>query len=119
MDAATCPSCGDEHLCPGRPRPGGTTPGDALLAQIRAYVADTFDTNAAGIVGSQAAYEAYQHWCIAHGHVPYSNRRFVAAMAAQPGIRRIKRSTMRFAGISWARSASRGRHAAPEHPALV
>lgn len=89
-------------------------PSDALLVQVGAYVRDTFEPNPVGVVSSQAAYEEYRHWCMAHGHPPYSNRRFVAAMAMIPGIRRIKRSTMRLAGITWKRSQERGRHAADE-----
>lgn len=114
MNAATCPNCGDEHLCPGRNR---TPTSGTLTRQIAAYIADTFEANPAGIVSSQAAYEAYRHWCVAHHHVPYSVRRFVAAMQNQPGIRRVKRSTMRFAGISWRTDLPRGRHAAPEEEA--
>lgn len=112
VNASTCPGCGDQHLCPGRTTTG---PDSTLLAaQIQAYVTATFDTSPTGIVGSQAAWEAYVHWCGDHGQVPYSNRRFVQAMTMIPGIRRIKRSTMRFAGITWKRSQVRGRHAAPE-----
>jgi len=88
-----------------------------VLTQIRAFLADTFDTNPHGVVSTQAAYEAYRHWCTATGALPYSNRRFVAAMTTQPGIRRVKRSTMRFIGITWRSARNRGRHAAPE-PAL-
>ena len=116
MNASTCPNCGDEHWCPGRTR---TPAGGTLAHQITAYLADTFEANPACIVSSQAAYEAYRHWCVAHNHVPYSVRRFVAAMQAQPGIRRIKRSTMRFAGITWRTDTRRGRHAAPDQEDLL
>lgn len=112
MNASTCPDCGDNHLCPGRTRPW--RPGDTLLHQIEAFIGATFVRTATGIVSSQAAWEAYVAWCDDNEQVPYSVRRFVAAMQAQPGIRRVKRSTMRFAGITWAATHSPGRHARNE-----
>jgi hypothetical protein len=109
MNLSTCHGCGDTHLCAGRRPQTGPT----LLEHVHLYVRDTYTLDAGGVVGTAAAWNAYLHWCAAHGHVPFSQRRFVQAMAEQPGIRRVKRSTMRFVGITWTQ-VPRGRHAAPE-----
>lgn len=110
MNTSTCPGCGDTHLCAGR-RP---TTGPTLLEQVRHFVAEVFTTDTTGVVGTADTWTAYLNWCTANHQVPFSQRRFVQAMAEQPGIRRVKRSTMRFAGIRWAHQEPRGRHAAPE-----
>lgn len=111
MNASRCPRCGDQHLCPGV---RATIAADTLHAHIDRFVADTFVAQPHSVINSLDAWDAYQHWCTMVGQPPYSQRQFVNAMAAQPGIRRVKRSTMRFAGIGWKRSQVRGRHAAPE-----
>lgn len=111
MNAVTCTCCGDVHLCPG----GHTIPAsDQLLTHIAGFIEATFHRDAHGIVGSQEAYDAYRTWCGITGTPPYSVRRFVAAMAAQPGVRRIKRSTMRFAGLRWAHQTYQARHLATD-----
>lgn len=115
MNAATCPGCGDTHLCPGTTGTGGD---HSLLGQIQAFVAATYRPDVNGIVSTQAAWEAYRAWCADTGTIPYSQRRFISAMATQPGIRRVKRSTMRFIGITWRQTPLPGRHARPE-PALT
>jgi len=114
MNLSTCSGCGDQHLCAGR-RP---TTGPTLLEHVRLFVADSFTINPFGVVGTAAAWSAYLDWCATHGHVPFSQRRFVQAMAEQPGIRRVKRSTMRFVGITW-NPVPRGRHAAPEPDSIL
>lgn len=113
MNLSTCPGCGDQHLCAGR-RP---TTGPTLLEQIRHFVTDTFTLDPTGVVGTAAAWAAYCDWCTRTGTAPFSQRRFVQAMAEQPGIRRVKRSTMRFVGLTWT-PAPRGRHAAPDDDLL-
>lgn len=115
MNLSTCPGCGDQHICAGRRR----TTGPTLAEQIRHFVAEVFTTDTTGVVGTADTWAAYLTWCAHHGHVPFSQRRFVQAMAEHPGIRRIKRSTMRFAGIRWANQITRGRHAAPEGDSVL
>lgn len=115
MNAATCPGCGDTHLCPGT---AGHSPDHSLLGQIQAFVAATFRLDVNAVISTQAAWEAYRAWCADTGTIPYSQRRFIQAMNIQPGIRRVKRSTMRFIGITWKQAPRPGRHAAPE-PALT
>lgn len=111
MIAATCAGCGDTHLCPGTT---GTSGDHSLLGQIAAFVAETFRPDVNAVISTQAAWEAYRAWCADTGTIPYSQRRFISAMSTQPGIRRVKRSTMRFTGIAWRHTPSPtpGRHAA-------
>lgn len=111
MNTKSCTHCNDIHICPGiRTR----APHPNLYTQINRFVADTFIAQPHSVVNSSDAWDAYQHWCIMTGQVGFTQRQFVNAMSQQPGIRRVKRSTMRFAGINWKRVAARGRHAAPE-----
>lgn len=115
MNVSSCPGCGDTHLCAGSPTtrvPADVGPG--LADQVRRYVAATFTTDVTGVVGTNEAYTAYLNWCTAHEAVAFSRKRFVAAMGTLPQIRRVKRSTMRFTGITWKPATHRGRHAAPE-----
>lgn len=115
MNVSKCPGCGDTHWCAGT-RAAGLS-GPTLLEQVHRFVADTFVPEPLAVVGTGVAWDAYVAWCTENGTVPFSQRRFVQAMAEQPGIRRVKRSTMRFTGITWKRSHTRGRHAAPEEQA--
>lgn len=115
MNLSTCPGCGDTHLCAGRRR----TTGPTLAEQIRTFVAEVFTTDITGVVGTADTWSAYLAWCAANHQVPFSQRRFVQAMCEHPGIRRVKRSTMRFAGIRWANQTTRGRHAAPDTDDLL
>lgn len=115
MNTTTCPGCGDTHICAGRRRNTGPT----LAEQIRHFVTEVFTTDTTGVVSTADTWAAYLTWCAHHGHVPFSQRRFVQAMCEHPGIRRVKRSTMRFAGIRWANQITRGRHAAPEPDNLL
>lgn len=110
MITATCPGCGDQHLCPGT-RTIDTSPG--LLDALKAFVADTFENNPISYVPSASAYLAYLNWCTAHQTVPCSQRRFIPAMG-ELGYPRIKRSTMRLAGLAWRQETPIGRHAARE-----
>lgn len=115
MNTTTCPGCGDTHLCAGtRDQP----PEPALLATLKTYVADTFETNPISYVSSAGAYLAYLQWCTAHQRVPISQRRFIPALD-QLGYPRVKRSTMRIAGLAWKTTTIVGRHAAPETLATV
>lgn len=110
MNLSTCPGCGDTHLCAGR-RPAT---GPTLLEQVHLYANQVFTHDPHGVVSTADAWATYLDWCADTGHPPFSQRRFVQAMAEQPGIRRVKRSTMRFTGITWKIPVTRGRHAAPE-----
>ena len=115
MNLSTCTGCGDTHLCAGKRR----TTGPTLTEQVRHFVTETFTTDTTGVVGTADAWAAYLTWCAAKHQVPFSQRRFVQAMAEHPGIRRVKRSTMRFAGITWTNQVTRGRHAAPDDDELL
>lgn len=107
MNTATCPGCGDAHLCPGTPATRNPTP--PLLDTLRAFIADTFEPNPIGYVSSSGAYLAYLDWCTTTGTIPATQRRFIPAMA-MIGHPRVKRSTMRLAGLAWKDPAYRGRH---------
>lgn len=111
VNVSSCPGCGDTHLCAGQAR--HLTVGPTLVEQVKAYIADTFVPHATGVIGTAEAYTAYLDWCTRHQSPAYSQKRFVQAMQ-DLRIRRIKRSTMRFQGITWKTEAPRGRHAAPE-----
>lgn len=111
MNVSRCAGCGDQHLCAGAL---SAQLGPALTEQVAHFIDAVFVPDPLGVVGTNAAFEAYVAWCADTGTVPYSQRRFVAAVAASPGVRRVKRSTMRFVGLTWKRSQTRGRHAAPE-----
>ena len=111
VNVSSCPGCGDTHLCAGNAR--RIQAGPTLLDQITRYVDDTFIRAATGVVATSQAYTAYLDWCTAADTVAFSQKSFVQAMQALR-IRRVKRSTMRFAGITWKRSHNPGRHAAPE-----
>lgn len=111
VNVSSCPGCGDTHLCPTTARL--IQAGPTLLDQIARYVDDTFIRAATGVVATSQAYTAYLDWCTATDTVAFSQKRFVQGMEALR-IRRVKRSTMRFAGITWKRSHNPGRHAAPE-----
>lgn len=113
MNVSSCPGCGDTHLCPGSTR-AITAVGPTLVEQVRRFHRDTFTPHPSGVVATSEAYQAYLHWCTRHETTAFSQRRFVQAMAALPGVRRVKRSTMRFTGIAWRRTINAGRHAAPE-----
>lgn len=110
MKVSSCPGCGDTHLCAGTRGHTGPT----LVQQVHRFATDTFTAEPLGVVGTAAAWDAYLTWCAANEQAPFSQRRFVQAMAETPGIRRVKRSTMRFVGITWRGTGTRGRHAAPE-----
>lgn len=110
MNTIQCPGCGDTHLCAGTT---SSHPEPALLAVLETFVTDTFDPNPVAYISSAGAYLAYLQWCTAHGRVPASQRRFIPAMG-QLGYPRVKRSTMRLAGLSWRAETRVGRHAAPE-----
>lgn len=115
MNTATCPGCGDTHLCAGTI----TAPADpTILEVLETFVTATFDTNPLGYVSSAGAYLAYLNWCTAHNRVPISQRRFIPALG-QLGYPRVKRSTMRIAGLVWRNPVPVGRHAAPEVLATV
>lgn len=115
MNTVTCPGCGDSHLCAGT---RGAPPDTGLLATLETFVTDTFDINPLGHIPSATAYLAYLRWCTDHNRVPTSQRRFIPAMG-QLGYPRVKRSTMRIAGLTWRTEARIGRHAAPENLATV
>lgn len=115
MNLSTCPGCGDTHICAGTRR----TTGPTLTEQIRHYVRDTYTVEPTAVTSTADAWAAYLTWCAVNGHVPFSQRRFVQAMTEHPGIRRVKRSTMRFAGIRWKVPTTRGRHAAPDSDDLL
>lgn len=108
MITINCPGCGDTHLCPGTT---AAEPEPAMLDLLRAFVADTFDLNPLAYVSSAGAYLAYLNWCTDHQRVPMSQRRFIPAMGTI-GYPRIKRSTMRLAGLSPKQGTRVGRHAA-------
>lgn len=111
MIKTTCPGCGDQHLCPGTT---SQPPTPDTLDTLRAFIEATFQPNPIGYVSSSGAYLAYLHWCTNTGNLPISQRRFVPAMSIL-GHPRVKRSTMRLAGLSWQDSLYRGRH----HPETV
>lgn len=111
MNLSSCPGCGDTHLCAGTARL--IQAGPTLLDQVTRFVDATFTRSATGVVPTSEAYTTYLDWCTATDTVAFSQKRFVQAMQALR-IRRVKRSTMRFAGITWKRSHTPGRHAAPE-----
>lgn len=115
MNTAQCPGCGDTHLCAGT---RSLTAEPPLLAILETFVADTFDINPVAYISSAGAYLAYLRWCTDHTRVPISQRRFIPAMG-QLGYPRVKRSTMRLAGLSWRTPDRVGRHAAPEALATV
>lgn len=106
MITATCTGCGDTHLCAGT-RPADTNP--TLLDTLRQFTAVTFEANPIDCVSSAGAYLAYLNWCTAHDVIPASQRRFIPAME-ELGYRRIKRSTMKLAGLSWRAPQNVGRH---------
>lgn len=111
VNLSSCPGCGDTHLCPGQARL--IEAGPALVEQVRLFADDTFTVHATGVIGTAEAYTAYLDWCTRHESPAYSQKRFVQAMQALR-IRRIKRSTMRFQGITWKDTTPQGRHAARE-----
>lgn len=115
MITVQCPGCGDAHLCIGT-RTG--TPEPPLLDTLRLFIEATFDANPIGYVSSAGAYLAYLNWCTATDTIPVSQRRFIPAMGAL-GYPRVKRSTMRLAGLDWRDPVYRGRHAAREEEALA
>lgn len=110
MITATCTGCGDTHLCPGT-RTDHTSP--SLLDQLRAFITDTFEPNPVAYVSSSGAYLAYLEWCTRTDTIPASQRRFIPAMGVL-GHPRVKRSTMRLAGLEWRDPTYRARHAARE-----
>ena len=110
MNTATCPGCGDTHLCLCTPARPVEAP---LLDTLRLFIDATFEANPIAYVSSAGAYLAYLHWCTHSGTIPVSQRRFVPAMG-ELGYPRVKRSTMRFAGLEWRDPVYRGRHAAEE-----
>lgn len=114
MNTITCTGCGDTHWCPGT-REAAIPPG--IMENLTTFVEATFEPNPIGHVASAAAYLAYQRWCTDTMTVPCSQRRFIPALA-ELGYPRVKRSTMRIAGLSWRTPDRVGRHAAPE-PALA
>lgn len=104
-----CPGCGDKHLCLGARRPAD--PG--LADTLRLFIQATFEANPISYVSSAGAYLAYLNWCTATDRIPVSQRRFIPAMG-ELGYPRVKRSTMRLAGLSWLDPVYRGRHHAEE-----
>lgn len=113
MIVSSCPGCGDTHLCAGSSRAADEA-GPTLLTQVARFTAEQFVPAATGVVATSEAYTAYLDWCTRNETTAFSQRRFVQAMGALPGIRRVKRSTMRFAGIAWKHTHPGGRHAAPD-----
>lgn len=119
MNVSSCPGCGDTHWCAGSNTRLTAEAGPTLMDQITRFVADTFVPDPTGVVPTSEAWAAYLDWCAANQETAFSQRRFVGAVGALR-IRRVKRSTMRFTGITWKRSQIRGRHAAPDvTPAVV
>lgn len=116
MNVTSCPGCGDTHLCAGTARL--LQAGPTLVEQVQRYLNDTFVRSATGVVATADAWDAYLNWCTAHDTPAFSQKRFVQAMQALR-VRRVKRSTMRFTGITWKTTATRGRHAAPEPAAAI
>lgn len=114
MITVTC-ACGDRHLCVGT-RTSEPTPG--LLDTLRAFIDATFEKNPISHVPSAGAYLAYLNWCIERDLVPATQRRFIPAMA-ELGYPRVKRSTMRLAGLSWKPATPTGRHAAPDRELVM
>jgi phage/plasmid-associated DNA primase len=110
MIKTTCPGCGDQHLCPGTT---SNPPSPDALDALRTFIEATFTPNPIGYVSSSGAYLAYLNWCSRTGTLPISQRKFVPAMGIL-GHPRVKRSTMRLAGLSWQDSIYRGRHHSPE-----
>lgn len=113
MNTVHCGGCGDAHLCPGTPTQGAADPN--LTDTLRRFIDAAFEKNPISYVSSAGAYLAYLNWCTDHDRPPYSQRRFINAMAGL-GYRRVKRSTMRIQGLAWKTPHNRGRHAAPEEP---
>lgn len=106
MNTITCTGCGDSHLCPGT---RDTSPEPPLLDTLRLFIGATFDANPISYVSSAGAYLAYLNWCTHANRIPVSQRRFIPAMGAL-GYPRVKRSTMRLAGLEWRDPIYRGRH---------
>ena len=106
MNTETCPGCGDTHLCPGS---HNRTPEPPLLDTLRLFIEATFEANPIAYVSSAGAYLAYLNWCTATETIPVSQRRFIPAMG-NLGYPRVKRSTMRLAGLEWRDPVYRGRH---------
>lgn len=114
MITTTCPGCGDTHLCPGTT--DSRNPDPPLLDTLRLFIQATFEANPISYVSSAGAYLAYLNWCTHTGRIPVSQRRFIPAMT-DLGYPRVKRSTMRLAGLSWLDPVYRGRHHAPDDAA--
>lgn len=110
MNRVACPTCGDEHLCTGGPI---SPPSPDTLDTLRTFIQATFQPNPIGYVSSAGAYLAYLNWCTITGNLPISQRKFIPAMSIL-GHPRVKRSTMRLAGLSWQDPTYRGRHHAPD-----
>lgn len=106
MNTVTCPCCGDSHLCLGTTSRETETP---LLDTLRLYIGATFEANPISYVSSAGAYLAYLNWCTAVARIPVSQRKFIPAMGSL-GYPRVKRSTMRLAGLEWRDPVYRGRH---------
>lgn len=110
MITATCTGCGDAHLCPGTTTPNLSQP---LLDILARFTEDTFDPDPVGYVSSNAAYLAYLNWCTANTMIPISQRKFIPAMSIL-GYPRVKRSTMRLAGLRFKEHGYWGRHHNPQ-----
>lgn len=113
MITATCTGCGDAHLCPGIPAPPVS---QNLLDTLSTFIEATFLRDPVGYVSSSGAYVAYLDWCTRNSLIPMSQRKFIPVMGVL-GYPRVKRSTMRLAGLAWRDSAYRRaqRDPAPVH----